>query len=194
MWNHMQCIHNSHRNWDESKGIKRWAQRHIGPYWPKMFINSVGLLFIFLLAWLRNAAKIGGTDSALVFLFFHRIIRGWLLRDSDETFWFEGLTYFFDLSGGVFFFLHAGQKQIWTDKELFKCVAASDNFYGKLSFQKYHKWEFTINQDGTTWSDDYRAGLIIWGKGGLGGQGRVTVGEKSSIWQKNIYGWLICFN
>lgn len=190
MWNHMQCIHNSHRNWDESKGMKRRAQRHIGPYWPKMFINSVGL-FIFLLAWLCNAAKIGGTDSALVFLFFHRLIRGWLLRDSVETFLIWRFDLFFRSLRGVFFFLHAGQKQIWTDKELFKCVAASDNFYGKLSFQKYHKWEFTINQDGTTWSDDYRAGLIIWGRGD---QGRVTVGEKSSIWQKNIYGWLICFN
>ena len=59
---------------------KEWngARWHIGPYWPKMFINSVGL-FIFLLAWLCNAAKIGETDSALGLVFFW-LIRGWLER------------------------------------------------------------------------------------------------------------------
>ena len=72
--------------------LKEWnsARWHIGPYWPKMFINSVGL-FIFLLAWLCNAAKIGETDSALGLVFFW-IIRGWLERFLWNVFDLKVLT------------------------------------------------------------------------------------------------------
>ena len=176
MWNHMQCIHNSHRNWDEFKGMKRrMALWHIGPYWPKMFINSVGL-FIFLLAWLCNAAKIGETDSALGLVFFW-IIRGWLLRDSYETFliWRFWLNFSISRLGDFSFFMR--------DKNKFEQTKSFYNVWQRPTIFMAN-WRFksitseSLQSIKTAQLDQM---IIEWGREGLG---RVTVVWKSSNWQK----------
>ena len=135
MWNHMQCIHNSHRNWDEFKGMKRrMALWHIRPYWPKMFINSVGL-FIFLLAWLCNAAKIGETDSALGLVFFW-IIRGWLERFLWNVFDLKVFDLIFRSLGWGIFLSSCGTKTNLNRQRVFKMCGSVRQFLWQIDVSK----------------------------------------------------------
>mgnify|MGYP007048379459 CR=1 FL=1 len=115
---------------------KEWngARWHIGPYWPKMFINSVGL-FIFLLAWLCNAAK-NWRD-------WQRIRFGFLSNNQGVTweilmkrFWFEGFYLIFQSLGWGIFLSSCGTKTNLNRQRVFIMCGSVRQFLWQIVVSK----------------------------------------------------------